>query len=306
VGGGGGEPSAGLGGEAQAGGEGGAGDIPVATCETGRTHQGSVTLGAQRDVARLAGVEILEGNLQITGDIADLSPLHCLTAVNGTLSIEQTALVDLRGLDHLVWVYDLTISGNKKLVDLNGLKGVTSVTDLRMDSNKGLKTLAGLENLSSINALFLTNNTALEDVSALDGVTGPVAYVYFVESAIVHFSLLNNASSIGQLFLTRHTSAVSIDALNPPQVNELLLDDFPVLVDLAGLGGKANLTWLIIEKCALLMDLHPLASQTNITTLTLLWNHKLPTCEAEWLAETLAVDPDKLLISGTDDNGICQ
>jgi len=141
--------------------------------------------GAPPDVDFLMGLTRIEGGLEISGDDAlDLAGLSRLEIVGGSLTIENTALVNLDFLSSLSTVVaDLTIGQSRAdsaLENVDGLsnlrtvgighyvtergEGVTDTGWLHVIRNPGLADLAGLSNLTTVgDGLKITDNSAMVD-----------------------------------------------------------------------------------------------------------------------------------------------
>ena len=103
-----------------------------------------------------------------SGDIAALS--GC-TSIHGSLTIENTALTSLSGLENLTSVASdtdrgLTISNNASLTSLTGLDSLPGASHLNISSNPALTNLCALSNLSW-GYLSIIYNTVLSMETAL-------------------------------------------------------------------------------------------------------------------------------------------
>lgn len=102
---------------------------------------GDVHIDSPEDLAQLAGVKEIVGNLAVAGDIKDLAGLKSLERVHGDLVIgnggivfESTALTSLDGLRNLRRVDgDLLIQniGELEAIDLPGLQRVEGILSVR-------------------------------------------------------------------------------------------------------------------------------------------------------------------------------
>jgi hypothetical protein len=140
---------------------------------------GDYTVGNESDIAALSGYTEVTGNLTIENTaLTNLTGLETLTSVGGTLTINLNSLLSLNGLEGLTSVGgNLDIRNNVSLASLTGLKNLTSVGgDLEIASNwQSLTSLTGLENLTSVGGNLsiisnpLTSLTGLENLTSVGG-----------------------------------------------------------------------------------------------------------------------------------------
>ncbi|MCR9159150.1 MAG: hypothetical protein ACE37F_09485 [Nannocystaceae bacterium] len=82
---------------------------------------GDVSVSSEAELADLEGVGRIEGDFRISGDVRALDALACLEEIGGRLTIEQTALRDLSGLEGLIVAESLVIARNSELTTTKGL-----------------------------------------------------------------------------------------------------------------------------------------------------------------------------------------
>ena len=163
-------------------------------CAGGNILEGTVVISETAELAQLAGVNCVDGDLLIAGIDASALALPSLEIVTGDIvvagnpeltsldglaslrNVGRRALVqgnpvlsDLGSLGMLDRAVGLTIIGNDSLTDLRGLEGLTdSRINLNITNNGELVSLAGLENMtSSTEILTIRSNRNLTDASAL-------------------------------------------------------------------------------------------------------------------------------------------
>jgi formylglycine-generating enzyme required for sulfatase activity len=102
-----------------------------------------------------------EGDAVIT-DAASLTALYGYTAVNGSVTIENTDLIGLAPLRHLERVAgSILVNGNDNLTDLEGFNRVRDVGgDLTVSDNLAL-TLIGFDLLCTVDGFTVTDNPLL-------------------------------------------------------------------------------------------------------------------------------------------------
>jgi hypothetical protein len=164
-------------------------------CNGGTIQSGSVTITSDADLAQLAGVDCVDGDLLISGlSQSDYSPLQ-LGIVTGDVTLAGNSaltslgvvgnlhtvgdvylvqgnpkLTDISTLAQIDHVLNMSIIGNDALVDVNGLAPFTSFTfDVHIADNAGLTSLHGLENLIKTNhSISIESNPRLTSLAALD------------------------------------------------------------------------------------------------------------------------------------------
>lgn len=120
-------------------------------------YMGDVKLSSQKEVEDFGKKHInrIDGSLDISGSVTDLSPLKNLSAVNYALNIQYTSsLTSLKGMDSLEAVnasyffHGVRITNNKALKSIEGLEKLrTNNGDLYIIDNDELTDLTGLNNL---------------------------------------------------------------------------------------------------------------------------------------------------------------
>lgn len=102
--------------------------------------------------------------------LANLEGLHGVTTLDG-LVIAYNGLRTTRGLESLIRVNTLTVSGNRKLFSLSGLRNLAQVTELTVEANPLLLGRFGLfESLKpAVRELSIVGNVHLKssEVNAL-------------------------------------------------------------------------------------------------------------------------------------------
>lgn len=148
-----------------------------ASCEGLSTVQGEVWLVDAADKASLKGVECVDGNLKVSGTVANLSGLESLQIITMDLTfLNDGPLVHADGLSALSVIGgSLEVVIDSELADFSGMENLKSIgNNIRVDS--GLKSLDGLQNVSYIGGSVFIGNVnvktipSLVSVSALGGV----------------------------------------------------------------------------------------------------------------------------------------
>jgi len=142
-------------------------------CDRSNVHLGAVTAHSDEDLEPLRGVTEISGALWLTGRTTDLSPLGCLTRVEGDLELDAAAVTSVDGLGALAEVGGkVTISDLPLLTTFRGLGSLREIIWLEIDHNSSLVDLSGLEQVSLIASdITLSSNQALASLRGLEGLT---------------------------------------------------------------------------------------------------------------------------------------
>ncbi|MEO1626152.1 MAG: hypothetical protein AAFV25_13425, partial [Bacteroidota bacterium] len=172
--------------------------LEVADCQV--SCEGDVFLQGQAEVdsfGRLGCYPVL-GNLTIVGSdpqnssntLTSLESLMGLDSVYGNLSISNSLLMDVNGLENLRYVGgNLDIQLNHLVEELDGLRNLQTIGgQLVISINGSLQSLDGLQGLQgSIGGISLLSNNSLESMAGLSGL-----------DSIQHDLELNNNENLSQ------------------------------------------------------------------------------------------------------------
>lgn len=230
---------------------------------------GSVVLNSDAEI--LAFVRTYPNCTEIAGDLLirsnlvnSFAPLTQLTAIGGTLFLDNTLSPNLIGFENITTVGNLTINinnslkdlsgftqlasikerviiiGNNRLERINGLNNLTSTTtELVFYDNPALTIIDGFANLSSIEMLDIHKNPILTDITRIGQLDALGISIQIKDNPLLKTC---NVPSICQ-YLTTDKSAII--ANNAPACNSIetvikfckepLLDnifvDYPVLLN---------------------------------------------------------------------------
>jgi hypothetical protein len=164
---------------------------------------------------------VCEGSFVIDdiNSAADLKTLSGCTSVTGDLSIIDTPLTSLKGLECLAHVGGrLDITANRSLKSLEGLNRFESVGgDLEMMYNFSLISLAGLNNLKSVGGrLDIEQNELLTSIKSLGNITSIGGDLEISSNfSLTSLAGLNNLKSVGgRLDISVNRSLTSLAGLN--------------------------------------------------------------------------------------------
>ena len=158
------------------------------------------------EVEALAVCTVIDGTLDVGGDVTTLSPLVNLTAIHGALHIQNSAIAHLSGLNNLAEVTSVSIDYNEVLQDIDGLNGLISVPQkvivghnpalvdalgfvalesvhgwFGIHDNDRLTVVAGFSRLTEVGDLSVMSNDALVDASGLSGLHTVTADASFTQ-----------------------------------------------------------------------------------------------------------------------------
>lgn len=215
-------------------------------CAESPIIDGDVLVREQADVAALEGCQEIRGDLTIQlFASADLSPLHQLQVVEGTLAIGQEAASVAFAADDF----------DPQLVE------ALAEQDAELLASGWLESLTGLEALERVGALFL-EGTSVTDLSALEQlrvIGGQVARATGVLGL-----------GTGSLMLVSNRELVDLSGLeNARGVDALFIVESPSLVSLAGLVLEQEITAVNLSQAPALVELSALSSVLGLTTLSL-------------------------------------
>ena len=144
-----------------------------------KTFEGNVTLSSQQEVEDFGSEKYttINGSLEITGSITDLSPLENLAIINYAFHLRSTSqLTTIKGLD-----------------SLEAVNASYFFHGIRIENNKALKSLEGLERLTANNGHFyIIDNDQLVDLNGLNN----FSYNHFGEFRVEGCDQLSNLHGI--------------------------------------------------------------------------------------------------------------
>ncbi|MEY2936057.1 MAG: hypothetical protein RL033_6806 [Pseudomonadota bacterium] len=246
-------------------------------CAESSIVDADVIVANQADVAALEGCQEIRGDLVI--DLfadADLSPLHDLRVVEGSLNIGQEASA--------AGFFEADLD-EERLEQLEAL----AVQEAALIANGWLESLHGLESLEQAGALQLlaTSVSNLSELESLRSIGGPIAGqrgIGSLESGTVIFS-----SNPNLIDFTGFENVRGINSFN--------LFDSPELVSLSGLVLEADISVVSLSDAPALVDLDALSSLRAIGALFLvrLGMSDLSSLAALQRAESLGVEGNAAL-----------
>lgn len=193
--------------------------IPVAVSGQCPQH---VTISSQAAldnfIAQYPDCENIPGNLNLSGDLTDLTPLSNIVSVGGTLGLGSGFTTLSGGLPSLVSVGRLAVFSNTTLISFAGLENLTEITgDVQIQLTTALQSFEGLDNLIYIGGdTWLRENQALTSLAGLENLT-TTGGNFFIEysPALASVSALTSLTTVGgDLQFTNCQSLATVDGIN--------------------------------------------------------------------------------------------
>jgi len=191
----------------------------------------------------------ITGNVLITKEVVDLSPLASIREIQGQLIIRNTTnLETLEGLDNLERVRDLRLSSNAVLRHMNNLQNLMEITgNFSLGSNHELLSIQGLSNVTSIqDYIWIQSNSKLSSLNGLENI-----------------SVVNNS-----LYISSNHTLETIEALSNLEVvnGRLRISSNEILVNLNGLENLTTVNGVFeIYQNYIVQNLDPLSQLTSVS-----------------------------------------
>ncbi len=265
--------------------------------------KGNVTLSTQQEVENFGNEKYttINGSLEITGNVTDLSPLRDIVLINYAFDVKNTTqLTNLKGMDNLEMVNykyffhgmqivnnkalkslegleklirsngEFYIINNDELVDLNGLNNfrLNHFGEFRIDGCEKLRNLHGIENFEWLDGdIMIIKNPVLEDISAfekLNFMTGRIRIINNASIQNVHgFEGLKEVDGI-EVYDNEKLSDIKGFCSLERITSVILFRNNSALKDLSGLEKIMTCEYLTIEDSPALTSLKGLENLNNI------------------------------------------
>ncbi len=139
---------------------------------------------------------VWKGNYSIH-NADDLNKLSGYTTITGYLSIKNTELSNLDGLEALTTIDDgLEIENNHRLSNIDGLKNLKSVEMIMLTGNPVLLNLNGFSSLNKVDDLMISCNSKIENLDSFSGITRVDILTVNNNDALINIDGLSNIQSI--------------------------------------------------------------------------------------------------------------
>lgn len=147
------------------------------------------------DCTHILGTITIQGNPN--SQITNLYGLNSIVSI-GALSIDNTVLTSLSGLENLTSILGLSITDNDSLISLSALGNLSSLEEMAISGNNSLANLYGFENLTTIGGdVQIINNDVLNSLNGLDNINSIEGMLYIGGNGLTSLSGLENLSSVG-------------------------------------------------------------------------------------------------------------
>lgn len=252
-----------------------------------KIHFGDVIINTQEELESFGENEYvqIEGNLTLEGkddnsQITDLSPLLSIESIKGGLSITNTSITTLKGLNNLVTVGDLGFSENQKLNSLVDLKNLTSINGgFALTRNHSLTSLQGLANLSLISeGIWFQSNHGLQSLAGMEKPITITRLLLFENIALKNLAGLGNISFVenASIQITGHWEIDNLDGLkNLNKPGQFYITDNKALTNVGGFENLTDAGYIVIEDNDVLDNLDGFTNLKEIDSLYLSYNPKL-------------------------------
>lgn len=188
---------------------------------------GDVTLNTQAQIGQFLvdypNCTQITGQLTITGNTTDLSPLNGLTHITRALVISGTELTDINGLTGLVSVGNFiqiggeNAPGNPQLQNISGLNNLISVGGgIIIIKNPSLTGITGFNALAQVGGAFdVRQNANLTNIEGFVNLITIGGYSYINDTKAVSIAGLSNLQNIGSfLILDNNANLISTSFLS--------------------------------------------------------------------------------------------
>ncbi len=236
----------------------------------------------------------LEGNLLIDS----LFDFNNLVSIKGSLSLKNTYISSLKGIENVEHLGGLSVEGNSLLTSLSELESLSTILGGIRISYSVLSNLNGLENINTVTGLTLSDNQLLESLNGLENLDSA-----FVQVSIIRNNLIQSLNGLDSL--------TYIGGYGGPMASGLSIWDNESLVDLTALQNLNSVSRLEIIQNNVLSSLCGLENIDAATIISWIWikdNPNLSECHVASICDFLDDGGFVLSISGNANgcNGISQ
>lgn len=253
-----------------------------------KVYEGNVWLTTQQEVIDFGENDYtsINGNIEISGEISDLTPLNSLIMITRGLTVRYSKLVDFTGLNNLKVVGSIGPNGflveyNHELVNFKGLENLeTTRGGFTIHHNNSLENLEGLTNyeyssLGEFRVESCPSLTSLKGVEKLEFV-GDVLYIRGNDNVIDITALSNLDYVHDRIVIEANNSLQNINGLEKiTQLGGLEILSNNTLTNLQGLRNLNSCKVLHINYNNALTDLSWLSNITTLDYLTIIGNNSL-------------------------------
>ncbi|MBP9194191.1 MAG: T9SS type A sorting domain-containing protein [Saprospiraceae bacterium] len=246
-----------------------------------------VSFSANNNLISLSGLENIKKTTSLSivtcHKISDLTPLQGMDSL-GILSLNDTYLDNLNGLNNLHHINQIEINGNSKLKSIASLNSIESITDyIRIKDNPELESISGLNNLKRVsNFVSIVNNSKLVDFTGLENLSEVKDLLIGFNSNLKNFNGLSSLTNIKGLFILNNNKTlknlVGLEKLKSIE-SEFRITENDSIVNLIGCTELKSIGSVSISKNPILNSCEGMQNLTDVkTSLNIGENPKLQSC----------------------------
>jgi hypothetical protein len=277
-------------------------EIEFTTLDGTNIYNGNISLSTQEEVIAFGKNKYttINGSLNLTGTVSDLSPLESLAIVNNNFTVKNTInLKNFEGLNNLKVTGNLFANGfriennialesfsglnnllitrgeadiinNDKLINFEGLNSYSAASSgsFRIEGCDGLQNLSGLENFNFIGDYFyVINNSQLNDISALSNLSFVGNRVHIANNDnLGNLNGLESLTTAAGIEIISNLNLKNIDGLsNLVSVRDVILIKYnDNLISLNAFQNITTTEYVIIENNASLNSLIGLSNLISV------------------------------------------
>lgn len=216
---------------------------------------------------------------------------------------ENNKLKSLVGLEHLDSINFLSIILNDSLKDLKGLDNLVHVRELTVQENYALISLVGLEKLKSVVTVLSfawLNIPNFHDLVALESIG--ILHIWSCNQ-IQDLSGLENLVKLNSATLLYNENLINLFGISAiKNLNTLWIKDNDKLLDLNGLDSIQSIGTFQIIGCQILENINQIANTKLETRLIIKDNPELIFCSLSNVCDLLFKSPENVTIENNSEN----
>ena len=265
------------------------------TSLTQKIYQGDLNLTSQQQVIDFGTnhYTTINGALNISGTVSDLSPLLGLAIVNNGFNTNRSLLTNFRGLDSLevtgaIFPNDFWVEWNQYLINFSGLSKLKMTRgSVQIDNNISLTSLDGLDRyeIASAGGLIIGGCPKLQNINGLKSLTAVGQDLVLTNNySLTDISGLAKLSTIsGRLYVINNTSLQNLNGLGQIKsipdgleiTSNMLLEDLSGLSNLNLINGTSGIGSITVNGNPKIADLSVFNKITSVDYVRIINNKSL-------------------------------
>ncbi len=303
-----------------------------------QTCNSDITLSNQAEVDAF-DCEHFEGALIVSGEnITNLNALSSLKTITGSLTIQETRVTNLHGLENLTDIVvnengngsfiaivsnpelenfdammnlsvlkDLIILGNPLIENINGFSSLPeSLAYFILQNNDNIKNIDALSNIKSIDDIEIINNLNLENINGFQNLES-ISTLFMLSDALKITTLLplSNVTTAKNIILS-NTGITNLEGLGGiNRLRGLFVDGNSNVVSLDGLNNQLEIfNRIAISDNPILTDINALDNNMNINPKWIFFINNPALSECCALYGPLNRNPN-IILNIHDNGGMC-